>query len=286
MTPAAELGAAVLAAYTAQVRRLGDPAGEADDDRVTAGEIAAVLDAHQFTRGGPPQPRDQLIAAATSLVLTRLRELAGPRPGGPVGEAQLAVLTALVTATITDLADQGLLATHTTADPDDDAQDDPVPVRADQVVVLADPAPAPRWAGLIPAARAAAGVAPDEPFAVLVVLDHGHRPLPGMWEAFLREGLFAFAVWGDRGEQVHDDVDSAALMLELDDPAAAVGTTVTGWLTHTVAEALGDFVSLTRPAGDRRDGRLRLILLDDHVDPAPVTAWFDRHHLPVTRIPT
>ncbi len=160
------------------------------------------------------------------------------------------------------------------------------PLRAAQVVVLADPSPSTGWAVLLPAARAAAALPVDEPFALLVLLDPDPDPAQDppveIWDTFLRDGLFFFAAWGDGCERVHDDVD---LMVHLDDPAEDPGYAVTIWCTDTLEEALWEFTSLAGPMPGGRDGRLRLVLLDDHVDPVPVLAWFDHHQLSVTRLP-
>ncbi len=161
--------------------------------------------------------------------------------------------------------------------------------RADQVVVVADPTPSAGWAALLPAARAATGLPDDEPFAVLVVLDPDRGPAgdpPGeVWETLLRDGLFFFAAWGEGSERVHDDVDAADVMVHLDDPAEEPGYAMTLWSTGTLDDALWDFTNLVTPMTNSRGGRLRLILLDDRADPDPVLAWFDRHQVPVTRLP-
>ncbi len=151
-----------------------------------------------------------------------------------------------------------------------------MPVPVDRVVVLAGPRPATAFSGLVARARAVAGLPGDEPFALFLAVDESRADsaaLESFLDACLRDGMYDVSAWGPGCERVHDLVDTLDVILDIDEPGASPGHVLTAWhANETAAEAVGFFLTYAIAVEGRRDGRLLLVVPDDHVDAEAVSA--------------
>ncbi len=153
-----------------------------------------------------------------------------------------------------------------------------MPVPVDRVVVLARPRPVTAFSGLVwspgPGRCRGCPVARRSRCSWRWT-SRGRDPaaLDSFLDACLPDGTYDVSAWGPACERVHDLVDTLDVILDIDEPGASFGHVLTAWhANETAAEAVGLFLTYVIAVEGRRDGRLLLVVTDDHVDAEAVSA--------------